>query len=205
MYNKDVIIVLGSGISDTGELHLKGVKRVEKAVEIYDRGVAPIILMSGGYSWHREDVPPITEAGAMKQLAVSLGVPEDAVLVEGRSRDTIGNLFFCKLQYLIPRGWTNLQIVTSEFHVLRSTYIAKRILGSTYVYDLEGVESCLSPEEHSQKIEIEKEKMKYLVEHYEDKFEDGDDDAIATMILDEHPGYRDVEEVRRWLDNLLSI
>ena len=64
-------------------------RRVEEGVRLFREGLAPRIVMTGGPapSGH-------VEAEVMRQLAIELGVPADAILIEGRSRDTIENAGF---------------------------------------------------------------------------------------------------------------
>ena len=192
---KDVIVVLGSGISSSGTLLPKGQKRVEKAVELYNDGTAERLIMSGCFSWHRDDVPPKTEAEAMKDCAVSLGVPSENVLMENHSKDTLGNVFFTKLQFLEEHGWYNIAVVTSDYHKDRVAFLCQKILGSDYSTEVIGVDAELSADEREERMKHEQNKLMYIKECLND-IADGDHNQIANMILHEHPGYRDDPEVR---------
>lgn len=76
----DYILVLGSSVF--------GQERVEKAVQIYQRGQASKIIFSGGLG--KDGTQP--EALIMKEYAMKLGVPEDAILVETQSNNTVENI-----------------------------------------------------------------------------------------------------------------
>ena len=123
----DAIVVLGSGVKSDGTLLPKAVSRVQKSVELYDQNRGSRMIMSGGFNWQRESVPKNTEAMAMKELAISLGVPSDHILIEEHSRDTLGNLFFTKLEHLVPNNWKNCVVVTSDYHVKRVEFLCKKI------------------------------------------------------------------------------
>lgn len=70
----DLIFVFGS----------KQPFRTEKAIELYDRGYAPLILISGGHASYEQptDVP---EAQKHAELAVSRGVSTKSIIVEDKS------------------------------------------------------------------------------------------------------------------------
>ncbi len=92
-------------------------RRVETGVRLWREGRAPLLVMSGGPapSGH-------VEAEVMRELAVSLGVPREAIRVEDRSRDTIENVGFTLA--LLCRGETacepRLLVVSSRFHLPRA-------------------------------------------------------------------------------------
>src|SRR5262249_35467889 len=69
----DAIVVLGAGILADGSLVTESLKRTTFGMQLYKRGLAPIIVFSGP-PW-REGVEP-SEAEARKQLAIQMGIPE---------------------------------------------------------------------------------------------------------------------------------
>ncbi|MCI0569826.1 MAG: YdcF family protein [Myxococcaceae bacterium] len=73
----DVLVVLGARVRRSGEPSLALRARVEKAVALYRAAVAPRLLFSGGLGSH-----PPSEARAAATLAVSLGVPPEACVLE---------------------------------------------------------------------------------------------------------------------------
>lgn len=88
--------------------------------------------MTGRWGLLARTIPALTEAAAMKTLALQLGVPARRVLLETRSQDTIGNAFFCRVRVLDPRRWRSIIVVTSDFHRARATAIFRRVLGTTF-------------------------------------------------------------------------
>lgn len=61
---------------------------MERAAELYHRGLAPIILPSGGANVH---LPSLTEWAYLRQVGISLGIPEEAFLKEDEARHTLEN------------------------------------------------------------------------------------------------------------------
>jgi uncharacterized SAM-binding protein YcdF (DUF218 family) len=100
---------------------LSGAKgeRVRKAVEMYHELKVPLIM--SGNSFYLQSVPYY-----MKELAISLGVPETDVVLEEKSLSTadhINNL----LPYFIENKDENVLIVTSKFHTRRSFYVFSKL------------------------------------------------------------------------------
>ncbi len=113
----DCILVLGSTKATQ--------YRVPVAVDAYRAGRAPVILMSGGAC---QDGTSATEAERMKQRALALGVPEEAILVETESRNTIENILFSLI--VIQRHlWLNrvqdVLLVPTAFHMRRRLLLAR--------------------------------------------------------------------------------
>ncbi len=61
-----------------------------------------------------------TEAQDMKDLLVEYGVPDEAILVEPKSRTTIENAQRTA-ELLRPKGIKEILLVTSAFHLRRAT------------------------------------------------------------------------------------
>lgn len=115
----DCIIVLGS--------RKAALYRVPVAVDAYKAGRARNILLCGGKV---RDFPDGTysEAEHMRQAALVLGIPEDAVIVENTSQNTVENIL-CALVELQRHLWLNrirkVLLVTTAFHMRRSLAIAR--------------------------------------------------------------------------------
>jgi uncharacterized SAM-binding protein YcdF (DUF218 family) len=112
----DVILVLSAGLNrDIAILDDFSSDRVATAVELWRRGVAPWILMSGGL-----DARIGQHVGErMKQRAINRGVPEPVIFVEGVSTSTFENARFT-LRVARAEGWSRAIVVTDDFHVLRA-------------------------------------------------------------------------------------
>jgi uncharacterized SAM-binding protein YcdF (DUF218 family) len=110
----DVVVVLGARVLPGGHPSPALRARIEKAVELYHQGLAPRILFSGGVG-----VNPPSEARVMKALAVRLGVPEEACLLEEQSQSTEQNARF-SAEVLRALGAKRVVVVSDPYHLLRA-------------------------------------------------------------------------------------
>ena len=117
----DVIIMLGGGampdspdVDGTGALCASPANRLLTAVRLQRQLNVPI-LVSGGQVY--SDSGP--EAQIARRILISLGVPDDKVLVEPRSINTTQNAKF-SAQILREHGLSQPLLVTSAFHMKRS-------------------------------------------------------------------------------------
>lgn len=178
--NFDAILVLGRGISPTGELPKSAYACVEKAAELFSDGVAPRIIMSGKWARSFDYVPPCTESHAMKDLAVTLGVPAGAILIEDESLDTISNFYNVKTKFLTPNGWNRVLLLVLPALGSRPVYLMQKILGPEFTCDTAEVDFMFPPEKHAEKVKSEHEKLIKLQEFLHD-VSDGDHEAIFKM------------------------
>lgn len=117
--NADCIVVLGSTKAS--------MYRVPKAVQAYKAGRAGKILLCGGVV---RDFPDdrCTEAEHMRKAALALGVPEEDILSENASQNTIENILFALIE-LQRAFWLNkikrVLLVTTYPHMRRSLAIAR--------------------------------------------------------------------------------
>jgi uncharacterized SAM-binding protein YcdF (DUF218 family) len=90
--------------------------RVWHAARLFHAGKAPLLVMSGG-----SDVSKSTtsEAEVMRQFAMDLGVPIDAIVLEERSRNTRENAQF-SAEMLKAQGVKSILLVTSALHMRRA-------------------------------------------------------------------------------------
>ncbi len=109
----DAIVVLGGGVGESGEGGQGYQERVKKAVELYRAGHAERLVFSTGwtYTFH--------EANLMRALAVSLGVPEAAIILEKKAGSTYENARFVRA-LAGPRGWKRILLVSSPYHMRRA-------------------------------------------------------------------------------------
>jgi uncharacterized SAM-binding protein YcdF (DUF218 family) len=82
------IVVLGNRppLDAEGRVAPETARRVRRGVELFERGLAPILLVTGGPAPHGG-----TEAEVMAGYAEALGVPPEAIVREPRARDTAEN------------------------------------------------------------------------------------------------------------------
>ncbi len=117
----EAMVILGGGITPPDSEHLQpdlnqATDRVWYGAQLYHAGRAPLIILSGG---RNPQLHTISEAAAMQQLLLDLGVPASAILLEERSRNTQQNAQF-STELLRQRGIQTVLLVTSAFHMTRA-------------------------------------------------------------------------------------
>ncbi|MFD7241119.1 YdcF family protein [Streptomyces massasporeus] len=81
-------VAIGLGSHDLGV--------ADRAVDLYKRGMAPLLLFTGATSPTTRERMPRGEAVHYRERAVELGVPSSDVLVEPRARNTGENIRFSR-------------------------------------------------------------------------------------------------------------
>jgi uncharacterized SAM-binding protein YcdF (DUF218 family) len=113
----DVLIVLGYPADADGNPTPTELARVTEAVNEYERGVAPKIIITGGPA-HNQFV----EAEVMARVAEAQGIPAGAIVLEPQARDTIQNA--CdSLRIMQRHGWESAEVVSSASHLPRAGLI----------------------------------------------------------------------------------
>jgi len=118
----DVIVLLGGAVhhraagASLGNLN-RWSDRLVFTTALYRAGKAPKVLISGG---GERDRP--TEAELTRDILLVMGIPEHAIILEQDSRTTFDNA-----RYTIPmlkqRGWREVLLVTSAFHMPRANQL----------------------------------------------------------------------------------
>ena len=111
----DFIIVLGCGVYDNSVASPLLAQRLDTAIELYNKGIAPVILMSGD---HRED--DYNEVGVMKAYAVDKGVPDNAIILDDYGLSTSDTMRRAAEIFDIH----DAVIVTQKYHLYRALYLA---------------------------------------------------------------------------------
>lgn len=122
----DAIVVLGGGIGESGKVGQGYEERVEYAVDLYKSGYAGHIVFSSGYMYI------FRETLVMKALAMSLGVPENAIILESRVTNTYDNVLAIS-GVLRERGWSRIILLSSPYHMLRVSKVFDKVSKATDV------------------------------------------------------------------------
>lgn len=195
-YSADAIVVLGSPVDDDGSLSVPARQRAARAAMLYTAGVAPRIIFSGRCNLTAPEPPAVSEAAAMANFTVSLGTPREAILLEEESRDTIGNAYFVGRRFLEPNGWTSIRVVTSDFHVPRTTWVFQRVLGPTYDISFSPASTELDATVIAARARAEGDIITFLME-WIGPIDEGDRAGIDRFMTEEHPGYAPNPSVTR--------
>lgn len=184
----DALVVLGRGVDADGALPLLAKQRVERAAELFAWGVAPRMIFSGRCSLMTEAEPPRTEAAAMADHAIAIGIPRRAVILEEESRDTVGNAYFVLRRFLEPNDWMSIRVVTSDFHIQRTAWVFQKVMGLGYDVAFSPSPSELDHDTIASRAREESDISTFLME-WLGPIPDGDPVALARLIWQEHPGY----------------
>ncbi|MGH7690591.1 MAG: YdcF family protein, partial [Gemmatimonadaceae bacterium] len=95
--------------------------RLEHAVSLWRRGLAPRVVLTGGTG----EGDTTSEAAVGRRFVVQQGVPDSAVLLEAKGRTTSESLHAVAGMMTAQRSDTVI-LVSDPFHMLRLTILAKR-------------------------------------------------------------------------------
>jgi len=189
----DAIVVLGGGSKRNGELQIDSKIRIRKAVKLFERGEADKMILSGGYT-----KPMVSEAAKMMEYAIKISdhVQKKDVVLEEKSKDTIGNAYFTK-QVMKRKGWRSVIVVTSSFHVPRSELAFRKTFGKKYKINFVG--SVYSPKLFLVYVLIGIERKFYeMTKLFFKKVKSGDDKAVAKKLKEYHPEYMPKSRIEKF-------
>lgn len=125
----DTIVVLGGmmnparGSSVYADLDMSA-DRFVHAARLYRAGKSSRIIVSGGRLFAGSGVP--SEAELVKEQLVLMGVPEGAIILETKARNTRENGLFAR-ELLNEMGSGRVLLVTSAWHMRRATGVFDRL------------------------------------------------------------------------------
>ena len=121
-YNSDVrydcILVLGAGLRSDGTPSDMLADRLDVAIDLYNRGASPVIVLSGDRSG--EDYDEVT---SMRRYCIANGVPAEAIVEDGKGYSTYESVLNIKND----GGYKDIVIVTQKYHLYRAVYIAREM------------------------------------------------------------------------------
>lgn len=120
------IVVFAGGVGESGRAGQGYEERVKYAAELYNKGYAGRIIFSSGYNY------AFKEPVVMKALAMSLGVPKDAIILEERARNTEENVRFSS-EIVRSNGWRSILLVSSPYHMRRAELVFRKVGGDIEV------------------------------------------------------------------------
>ncbi len=111
-------IVFGAGLQRDGSATPILRDRVAAAADLYFRGKVEKLLMSGDNRFLDYNEP-----GAMRAYALSLGVPEDAIVLDYAGRRTYDTCYRATAIF----GLADAILVTQSFHLARALYTCNQL------------------------------------------------------------------------------
>jgi vancomycin permeability regulator SanA len=115
----DALIILGNKVELTGQPSPRLVSRLEKGFELYQKKMAPLIIVSGGVG-----IEGFDEAKIMRQYLVDKGIPSDAVLVDSYGVDTFSSAK--NIQKIVKeKNLKSVLVVSNYYHISRTVFAFK--------------------------------------------------------------------------------
>ncbi|WP_308283098.1 YdcF family protein [Pseudonocardia nigra] len=143
----DAVVVLGAAQYD-GEPSSIFAARLRHAEELYEEGVAPRIVTTGG----QRAGDAYSEAEAGRAYLVERGVPAEDVVAVGEGSDTLGSV-----QAVAARarqdGWESALVVSDPWHSLRARIMARD----------SGLEAWSSPTRTGPVVQTRETQLRYIV------------------------------------------
>lgn len=105
------IVVLAGNAGKSGVMTGETGARLEAGIALFQSGAAPVLVVTGG------GTPPIAEN--MRDAALSVGVPAEAILVEDRSHSTLQNALFTADIAALDKA-APIIVVSHRYHLPRA-------------------------------------------------------------------------------------
>ncbi|WP_328701137.1 SanA/YdcF family protein [Aquibacillus kalidii] len=119
--NTDVAVVLGNKVELNGQPSERLQSRLDKAVELYEKGKFPSIIVSGGVGKEGFD-----EAIVMKEYLVKKEVPEDDIIVDSNGYNTYMTAQNTK-EIMDNNNYESVMVITQYFHISRTKLALKSV------------------------------------------------------------------------------
>jgi uncharacterized SAM-binding protein YcdF (DUF218 family) len=143
----DAIVVLGAA-QYVGRPSPVLRARVDHAVSLWKRGLAPTLILTGGIGLG----DTTSEAAVARKYAISKGVPDRAIVLEINGRTTSESMR-AVARIMEDREQKSVILVSDPFHMLRLSILARR----------HGLEPYTSPTRTSPITSNREERWKYVV------------------------------------------
>lgn len=114
----DCIMVLGAGLKEDGSPSYMLKDRLNIAIKLYEEGISQRLLMTGDHG--RKDY---NEVRAMKDYAISAGVPADDIFMDHAGFSTYESAYRAKEVFQV----SSAVIITQRYHLYRALYCAEKL------------------------------------------------------------------------------
>ena len=118
----DAVVVLGAAQWD-GAPSPVFQRRLDRAVELWDAGAAPRIVVAGG----KQEGDRVSQGFAAYDYLRGRNVPEEAILVEVEGTDTYGELAAAAAILRSAGVGDRVLLVTDGYHALRTQVVADEV------------------------------------------------------------------------------
>ena len=116
--DSDCILVLGAGVWQNNQPSPMLKDRLDRSVDLFEKGVAPYLVMSGDHGQKNYD-----EVNVMKDYAKDAGIDSNLIYMDHAGFSTYESLY--RLKYIFKAE--RVIIVTQKYHLYRALYIANAL------------------------------------------------------------------------------
>lgn len=116
----DAIVVFAGGVGESGRAGQGYQERVDYAVKLYKQGYASHLIFYSGYKFI------FNEAEIMKSLAIILGVPSEAIILEEKSGKTYQYVESVK-EISNKMHWNKILLISSPYHLRRVSLVFNKL------------------------------------------------------------------------------
>ncbi len=116
----DAIVIFAGGVGESGQAGGGYQERLRRAVDLYEQGYAPRIVISSGF------VFAFNEAEVMRGIAIDNGEPASALVLEKQAANTYQNVAFTNA-ILRREGWRRILLVSSPYHMRRAVLTWRKV------------------------------------------------------------------------------
>ncbi|NLP30401.1 MAG: DUF218 domain-containing protein [Clostridiales bacterium] len=114
----DCILVLGAGLKTDGTPNYMLRDRLDTGIDLYLKGSAPKLLLSGDNGHKGYD-----EVNAMKRYVLDSSISSDDIFMDHAGFSTYESMYRARTVFDVQK----VIIVTQEYHLYRSLYIARKL------------------------------------------------------------------------------
>ncbi len=118
----DAIVVLGAAAYDAQPSPVFAA-RIEHGLDLYRRGFATKLIFTGGYGGSRAR---FSESQVARRYALREGIPDDAILIESRSRTTYDNLVEAR-RLMLDNNLKRVIVVSDPLHMSRALRLSRKL------------------------------------------------------------------------------
>lgn len=116
--NVDCITVLGASVKSNGTPSNMLEDRLDESVILYNIGISNKIIMSGDHATDDYD-----EVNTMKNYVITKGIPSNNIFMDHAGLNTYDSMYRLKNIFEV----NETVIVTQDYHLYRSVYIARKL------------------------------------------------------------------------------
>lgn len=118
----DAIVVLGAAAYDAQPSPVFEA-RIEHGLDLYRRGYATTLIFTGGYGGSRAR---FSESQVARRYALRQGIPDEAILIEAKSRTTHDNLVEAR-RLMLEHGMRRVIVVSDPLHMARALRLCREL------------------------------------------------------------------------------